>query len=85
MSIPSITAWGLYLSISLSLHVPGSLSSELQTKYRCFSAEFIKDHFNPVKNPAPPFPFNPDSLTNRIISDFGVLSLMIFFHERYPS
>ena len=48
--------------MSLSLHVPGSLSSELQTRYLSPFDRGIKDHLRPVKKPAPPFPLNPEFL-----------------------
>ena len=58
--------------MSLSLHVPGSLSSELQTKYFWPDCKGIKDHLRPVKKPAPPLPRNPEFLILLMISDFDV-------------
>src|SRR5664279_1714535 len=54
---PSITECGSCSKISLSLHVPGSLSSPFTSTYFGLSDCFgTNDHFIPVGKPAPPRP-----------------------------
>ena len=64
--------------------MPGSLSSELQTRYLSESDKGINDHLSPVKKPAPPLPLRPESLIFEITSLFEILLLTIFFHASYP-
>ena len=57
---------GSCLMISRSLHVPGSPSSALTTKYfglPSVTGTFMNDHLRPVGKPAPPRPRRPESLT----------------------
>src|ERR1051325_10846528 len=83
MIIPSTRMCGLCSMRNLSLKVPGSDSSALQTKWRGIPGGFaIKLHFIPVGNPAPPRPRRPDFFTSSTISSGFIFSA--FSSEEYP-
>jgi len=64
--------------MSRSLNVPGSPSSELQTRYFCpGNWRGMKLHFRPVGKPAPPRPRSADFLTSAITTSCGIFSLRI--------
>merc|ERR1719221_1001557 len=55
--------------ISRSLHVPGSDSSALTTRYCGLDLLFLgmKDHFSPEGKPAPPRPRRPDAFMSAMM------------------
>ena len=71
--------------ISLSLHVPGSPSSALTTRYlgRPSSGLFMKLHLSPEGNPAPPLPRSPLALISFTIHSlpFSTISCTHFQHN----
>jgi hypothetical protein len=75
IAIPSMTMCGLNIRRSRSLQVPGSPSSELQTRYFApGNWRGMKLHLSPVGKPAPPRPRRPDALTSAITCS-GVIPL----------
>jgi len=61
------------------LNVPGSASSQLQTKYRGLSLLGRNDHFFPVGKPAPPRPRRPD-FSEISSNSAGVICVTARFH-----
>ena len=61
--MPSISACGLFSSVGMSLHAPGSDSSAFTTRVvRLVTALGDESpHFRPVGNPAPPRPRSTES------------------------
>merc|ERR1719209_1548785 len=79
---PSTRVSGSWRIISRSLQVPGSPSSALTTKYLGLPSLglFMKEHFMPEGNPAPPRPLNPDALISLMIQSdpFSTISLVLY-------
>merc|ERR1719171_2403175 len=76
---PFTNLWGSFRIISLSLQVPGSLSSALITRNWGRPSEFLgmKDHFRPDGKPAPPRPRSPLSFISWTIQS-GPIHRMSF-------
>jgi hypothetical protein len=67
--------------MSRSWQVPGSLSSELHTRYFCTGElRGMKLHLVPVGKPAPPRPRRPEAFTVSMICSRGGFSFRIFSH-----
>ena len=73
MMTPSTSVWGVASISGMSLHVPGSDSSALTTRYLGLGLSCgTNDHFMPVGKPAPPRPRRFASLT-RLTTSVGCI------------
>ena len=76
---PSMSLWGSCLIISLSFHVPGSLSSALITRYdgRPSDTFGMNEYLSPDGKPAPPLPRSPEALIWSIIQSEPLRTILI--------